>query len=58
MHAFTVSKDMNKNNNDRRRKEVAVGKVAVHLCLTLIIKYLTISVEHDRVVITLNTIKH
>jgi hypothetical protein len=35
-----------KNNNDKRRKEVAVGrKVATHLCLTLIIKELKISVE-------------
>jgi hypothetical protein len=37
---------------------VAVGKVAVHLCLTLIIKELKISVEQDRVVTTLNIIKH
>jgi hypothetical protein len=29
---------------------VVVGKVAVHLCLTLIIKELKISVEQDRVV--------
>ena len=43
-------------NNDKRRKEVAVGKVAAHLCLTLIIKELKISVEHDRVVTTLNII--
>jgi hypothetical protein len=40
------------------RKEVVVGKVAVHLCLTLIIKELKINVEHDRVVTTLNKIKH
>jgi hypothetical protein len=33
-------------------------KLAAHLCLTLIIKDLKISVEQDRVVITLNTIKH
>jgi hypothetical protein len=39
-------------------REVAVGKVAAHLCLTLIIKDLKISVEHDRVVTTLNIIKH
>jgi hypothetical protein len=37
---------------------VAVGKVTAHLCLTLIIKELKISVERDRVVTTLNTIKH
>jgi hypothetical protein len=35
-----------------------VGKVVVHLCLTLIIKELKFSVEHDRVVTTLNIIKH
>ena len=40
------------------RREVAVGKVAAHLCLTLIIKELKISVEQDRVVTTLNIIKH
>jgi hypothetical protein len=37
---------------------VAVGKVAAHLCLTQIIKELKFSVEQDRVVTTLNTIKH
>ena len=37
---------------------MTVGKVMVHLCLTLIIKELKISVEHDRVVTTLNIIKH
>jgi hypothetical protein len=37
---------------------VAVGKVTAHLCLTPIIKELKISVERDRVVTTLNTIKH
>ena len=37
---------------------MAVGKVAVHLCLTLIIKELKISVEQDRVMTTLNIIKH
>ena len=45
-------------NNDRRRREVVVGKVASHLCLTLIIKELKISVEQDRVATTLNIIKH
>jgi hypothetical protein len=53
MHEFSVSKDM---NNDERRKEVVVGKVVAHLCLTLIIKDLKKSVEHDRVVTTLNII--
>ena len=37
---------------------MVVGKVVAHLCLTLIIKELKISVEHDRVVTTLNIIKH
>ena len=58
MHGFSVSKDVKKNYNDERRKEMALGKVVVHLCLTLIIKELKISVEQDRVVTTLNIIKH
>jgi ribose 5-phosphate isomerase len=37
---------------------MVVGKVVAHLCLTLIIKELKFSVEHDRVITTLNTIKH
>ena len=45
-----------KNNNDKRRSKVAVGKVASHLCLSLIIKELRIRVEHDKVVTTLNII--
>jgi hypothetical protein len=54
MHEFSVSKDMKKKiNNDKRRKEVTVRKVAAHLFLTLITKELKISVEHDRVVTTL-----
>jgi hypothetical protein len=32
---------------------MAIGKVVAHFCLTLIIKELKISVEHDRVVTTL-----
>ena len=36
---------------------MATWKVAVHSCLTLIIKELKISIKHDRVVITLNIIK-
>jgi hypothetical protein len=36
---------------------LALGKVAAHLCLTLITKELKISVELDRVVTTLNIIK-
>jgi hypothetical protein len=58
MHTFSVSKDMKKNNNDKRRRDMVVGKVVVHLCLTLIIKELRFSVKHDRVVTTLNTIQH
>ena len=58
MHDFGVSKDMKKINNDKRRREMAVGKVAAHLCLALIIKELRISVEHDRVVTTQNIFKH
>jgi hypothetical protein len=30
-------------------REVAIGKVAAHLCLTLIVKELNVSVEHGRV---------
>jgi hypothetical protein len=37
---------------------MVVGKVVAHLSLTLIIKELKCSVEHDRVVTTLNTINH
>jgi hypothetical protein len=58
MHEFSVSKDMKIFNNDKKRKEVATGKVDAHLCLTLIIKDLKIGVEQDRVVTTLNIIKH
>jgi hypothetical protein len=58
MHKLSVSKDMKKINNDKKRREVAVWKVAVHFCLTLIIKELRISVEQDRVVTTLNIIEH
>ena len=50
MFEFSVSKDV--------IREVAVRKVATHLCLTLIFKELEISVEHDRVVTTLNIIKY
>jgi hypothetical protein len=59
MHKFSVNKDMKKKiNNDKRRRDIVVGKVVAHLCLTLIIKKLKSHVEHDRVVTTLNTIKH
>jgi hypothetical protein len=53
MFEFNASNDMKKKNIIR---EVAVGKVAAHLCLTLIVKELKIIVEHDRVVTTLNII--
>jgi hypothetical protein len=56
VHEFSVNKDIKKINNDKRRKGVALGKVAAHLCLTLIIKELKISVEQDRAVTTLNII--
>jgi hypothetical protein len=56
LHEFSVSKDMEKNNNNKRRREMKVGKVAPHLCRTLMIKELRISVEQDRVVTTLNII--
>ena len=56
MHKFSVSKDMKKINYDKRRRDMVVGKVAAHLCLTLIIKELKISVEQDRVVTMLNII--
>jgi hypothetical protein len=39
-------------------EEVALWKVAAHLCLTLNIIELKISVEQDRVVTTLYLIKH
>ena len=55
MFEFSVSKDMNKHDITR---EVAVGKVAAHLCLTLIVKGLKISVAQGRVVTTPNIIKH
>jgi hypothetical protein len=55
MFEFSVSKDMKEKDIIR---EVAVGKVAAHLCLTLIVKELRIIVEQGRVVTTLNIIKH
>ena len=58
MHEFSVSKDMEKFDNDKRRKEVVVGELPEHICLTLVIKNLKIIVKRDRVVTTLNIIKH
>ena len=43
---------------EKRIREVAVGRVAAHLCLTRIVKELKISVEQGRMVTTLNIIKH
>ena len=53
-YEFSVNKDL---KNDIIR-EIAVGKVATHLCLTLIIKELKISVERGRMATTLNIFKH
>ena len=58
MHEFSVSKDVEKFDNNKRRKEVVVGKLPEHLCLTLIFKESKMRVEHDKVVTTLNIIKH
>jgi hypothetical protein len=46
---------MSKNDITR---EVAVGKVAIYLCLSLIVKELKIRIVQGKVVTTLNTIKH
>jgi hypothetical protein len=54
MFEFSISRDIKRVDI---RKEVTVGKVTAHLCLTLIVKELKISVEHGRVVTTLNIIK-
>ena len=43
---MTNTKYMKKKiNNDRRRRDLVVGKVAAHLCLALVIKELKFSVE-------------
>ena len=55
MFKISVGKDMRKKSVIRG---VEVGKVAAHLCLTLIVKELKITVEHGRVVTTLNISKH
>jgi hypothetical protein len=47
MFEFSVSKGMKKKDIIR---EVAIGKVATHLCPTLIVKELKINVQHGRVV--------
>jgi hypothetical protein len=51
MFKFSVSKDMKKKDMIR---EMAVGKVATRLCLTLIVKEFKIIVEQSRVVTILN----
>jgi len=55
MFEFSVSKDMKKKDIIR---EVAIEKIVARLCLKPIIKELNISVEHGRVVTTLNIMKH
>ena len=37
---------------------MVLGKVVAQICVTLIIKEFKFSVEHDRVVTTLNKFKH
>ena len=51
---FSVSKDMKKNNNIKRR----VSTYLLAYLLTLIVKKLKISVEQGKVVTTSNIIKH
>jgi hypothetical protein len=53
MFGFSDSKDM---EYIYKIREAVIGKVATHLCLRLIVKELKISVEHGRVVRTLNII--
>jgi len=54
MFEFSVSKDMKKINNDKRR----ILSYLLASCLTLIVKDLKISVEQARLVTTFNIIKH
>jgi len=54
---FETEGVMKKKINNDKRRDMVVGKVVVHLCLALII-ILKFSVEHDRVVTTLNLIRH
>ena len=37
-------------------REVALGKIATYICLTLVVKELKMSVDQGRVVTTLNTV--
>ena len=55
MFEVSVTMDMRRKNIIR---ELAVGKIVAHLCQTLIIEELKNSIEHSRVVTTLNIIKH
>ena len=55
MFEFSVSKDMKKyNNKDKTR----IPANLLAYLLTLIVKELKIDIEQDRVVTTLNIIKH
>ena len=54
MFEFSVNKDMKKINNDKRR----IPTYLLKYFLTLIVNVLKISVEHSRVVPTLNIIRH
>jgi hypothetical protein len=58
MFEFIVDKDLRERKKKDIMKEVAVGKITTHLCLTLIIKKSKISVEHGRVTTPLNIIKY
>jgi hypothetical protein len=51
---FSISEDV----KEKIIWEVAIGTVATHLCLALTVKELKINVEQDKMVTTLNTIKH
>ena len=48
---FSISKVLKRN---KKIREVTVRKVTTHLCLTVIVKKLKISVEQGRVITTLN----
>jgi hypothetical protein len=52
MHKFSVSKDMKKKLTMIKGEGTwyVVGKVVAHLCLTLIIKELKFSFEHDSLI--------
>ena len=55
MLEYSVSKDMeNQNKNAKKR----ISTYLLGYLLTLIVKELEISVEHSRVVTTLNILKH